>query len=37
LKRWKGWDFIRNDPEFIALYEKAGFKAYDEYKAGSKK
>jgi adenylate cyclase len=32
LKRWKGWDFIRNDPRFIELYEKTGFKAYDEYK-----
>jgi tetratricopeptide (TPR) repeat protein len=32
LKRWPGFDFIRKDPAFISLYEKAGFKAYDEYK-----
>lgn len=26
------FDFIRNDPRYFALYEKAGFKAYDDYK-----
>jgi TolB-like protein len=37
LKRWYGFGFIRKDPEFIKLYEKAGFKAYDEYKESLKK
>ena len=26
-------DFLRDDPRYLALYEKAGFKSYDEYKA----
>ena len=26
------FDFLRDDPEYQELYEKAGFKAYDEYK-----
>jgi adenylate cyclase len=37
LKRWPGMDFLRKDPAFLAIYEKAGFKAYDEYKATLKK
>jgi len=27
------FDFIRQDPRYIDLYEKVGFKAYDDYKA----
>jgi tetratricopeptide (TPR) repeat protein len=31
FKRWNEFDFIRKDPAYLILYEKAGFKKYDEY------
>jgi adenylate cyclase len=31
MKTDKMFDFVRDDPRFIAIYEKAGFKAYDDY------
>ena len=30
------YDFIMDDPRYIELYEKTGFKAYDEYKGKQK-
>jgi len=30
--RGSRFDFLRDDPRYLELYEKAGFKAYDEYK-----
>ena len=34
FKRWDEFDFIRKDQAYIALYEKAGFRAYDDYRTG---
>ena len=30
--RGSRFDFLRDDPRYLELYEKVGFKAYDEYK-----
>ncbi len=37
LRTNQAFDFIRNDPRYLVVYEKFGFKAYDDYKASEKK